>query len=346
MRMIEIFTSFEALRQRTQPSIENGEIINFIKSIFLFMIDQNYYRNVRTMLNDKVCDTTYDEKTIKPKTEISKVILEMIWRPLKIVSELSDDSFNSKILTAFTEEILVRDPNYTITNFIIPSLAVIKDFPYVKLISRLYDVYTNESDNLYNNFGNVKFNGFLLNSILQFDTNFLDSVITNQCLHKYLIIIGSMSNCISKLPKPKENTRFSYVDDNEDSQSDSENEDEEEPPDVDYEMQSQFERLILLNIIKQLNEENRVNKIVKNIDSILHLPLVIQNICIIAHNLLIYNRSAIHDYRLLDLLAFKPDFIRTLWYTLLTAKSEKNHLYISILSKGIIIRKISSVIKI
>lgn len=39
--------------------------------------------------------------------------------------------------------------------------------------------------------------------------------------------------------------------------------------------------------------------------------------------------------RLLDMLAFKPEFIRTLWYTLLTTKAQKNQLSISILSKGI-----------
>jgi hypothetical protein len=44
-------------------------------------------------------------------------------------------------------------------------------------------------------------------------------------------------------------------------------------------------------------------------------------------------------FRLLDMLAFKPEFIRTLWYTLLTSKSHKNQLSISILSRGIQIRK-------
>jgi ubiquitin-protein ligase E3 C len=290
------------------------------------------------MLNEKISENTYDdEATTRPKTEISKVILEMIWRPLKIVSELNDENFNGKILSAFTQEILIKDPNFTTSNFIIPSLADVKDFPYVKLISFLYEVYSSECQ--YNNNcgeknNNLKFNGFLLHAILQFDTQFLDNVINQQCLHKYLTIVGSMINCITKLPKPKENTRFSYVDDSEDSQSEDDSEDEEESP--DDEMQSQFERIILLDIIKKLNEEQRVNKIVKNVDLILHLP-AIESICIIAHNLLIYNRSAIHDYRLLDLLAFKPDFIRTLWYTLLTSKSDKNQLYISILSRGIII---------
>jgi hypothetical protein len=35
------------------------------------------------------------------------------------------------------------------------------------------------------------------------------------------------------------------------------------------------------------------------------------------------------------MLAFKPEFIRTLWYTLLTTKTPKNHLAISILSRGL-----------
>lgn len=40
------------------------------------------------------------------------------------------------------------------------------------------------------------------------------------------------------------------------------------------------------------------------------------------------------------MLAFKPEFIRTLWYTLLTTKSQKDQLAISILSRGIQIRKL------
>lgn len=47
----------------------------------------------------------------------------------------------------------------------------------------------------------------------------------------------------------------------------------------------------------------------------------------------------------MDFLAFKPEFIRTLWYILLTTKSEKNNPCISILSKGITIRKLYFKIK-
>lgn len=42
------------------------------------------------------------------------------------------------------------------------------------------------------------------------------------------------------------------------------------------------------------------------------------------------------------MLAFKPEFIRTLWYTLLTTTTPKNQLSISILSKGLQICKFKS----
>lgn len=346
MRMIEIFTSYESIKQSSPSTTSELEIMQLTKSIFSYMIHQNYYKNVRTMLDDKINENTYDEITTRPRTEISKVILEMIWRPLKLVSELNVDSeFDRKILASFAKEILVRDPNFTIVNYIIPSLANERNFPFIKLLTFLYDVHAIGAYN--NNLGedlvkNIKFNGFLLHAILKLDVNFLDDIIQRQYLHQYLIVIGNMINCITKLPKAKEIVRFSYIDDGEDSvdeDSDDEAESDQERQQRDDEMQPQFERIILQDVIKQMNDENRINKIVKNLDAILHLPEVIQSVCNVVHNLLIYNRAAIHEYRLLDLLAFKPEFIRTLWYVLLTTKSDKNQLYISVLSKGIIIGK-------
>lgn len=350
MRMIEIFTSFESIRQNSPNAVNEDDIMQLTKSIFGYMVGQNYYRNVRKMLDDKINENTYDEVTTRPRTEISKVILEMILRPLKLVNELNADSdFDAKILASFTQEFLVRDPNFTIVNFVIPSLAIEGNFPLAKLLNFLYDVHMRDCEfyNNNNNFGekkigtNIKFNGFLLNAILKLDVNYLDDIIRKQCLHQYLIVVGSMIGCITKLPKQKENVQFSYVDDGEDSVEETEDESEDEMDNQDDEMQSQLERIVLNDIIKHLNDANRVNKIVRNLDGILHLPEVIQGVCNIAHNLLIYNRAAIHEYRLLDLLAFKPEFIRTLWYQLLTTVSDKNQLYIKVLSKGIIIRKSS-----
>ncbi|KAG5670258.1 hypothetical protein PVAND_000535 [Polypedilum vanderplanki] len=340
MRTIEIFTSFESIRNFAPAGINENDLMKFSRQIFSYMIDQNYYENVRKMLNEKIAENTYDEITTVPRTEISKVILSMIERPLKLVNcTTGDEKLDSKILTAFTNDILAKDSNSTIINFIIPSLAKSKDFPFMKFLNFLYSIQIKRTtNNTFNerNDSNVIFNGFLLYAILHLDENFLKQIITQGCLQQYLIVIGSMINCISKLPKANDKyIKFSNYEEDEDGMNDSDDEDNESEP--DEEMQPQFERLILIKIIHQLNTENRVNAIVRNIDSILHLPNVIHSVCVIAHNLMIFNRAAINEYRLLDLLAFKPEFIRTLWYILLTTKSEKNNLCISILSKGITI---------
>jgi ubiquitin-protein ligase E3 C len=341
MRMIEIFTSYEFIRQRSSATVNEQETMQLIKSIFSLMIDESYFKNMRIMMADKINENTYDEElTIRPRTEISKVIFEMIWRPLKLLNELViDQDFDNKILASFIQEILIYDPNFTIVNFIIPSLASSSSFPFAKLLNFLY---THKEQNYFKKPPYILSENkiILCHLILQLDVNFLDELIKQQNLHQYLVVLGQMIGCISKLPKPKESEKFSYVDENESNSEDDESEDEN----GDQEMESQFERFVLLNIIKQLNDENRVNKIVNNLNTVLHLPEAIQSICNIAHNLYLYNRT-IHDSQLLDLLAFKPEFLRTLWYTLLTMKSEKNQLLITILSKGITISKLIIILR-
>ena len=57
-------------------------------------------------------------------------------------------------------------------------------------------------------------------------------------------------------------------------------------------MQLQSERVILTMIIQQLNDQQRVMKIVENIDEHLHESKVLLSICRIGHNLMIFNRFA------------------------------------------------------
>jgi hypothetical protein len=299
MRIIETFTSLDVIKSHAP----NEEIaVRFSKKVFSYLIEKNYYENVRKMMDDKINDNTYDEITTKPRTEISRVILEMIERPLKLVNTLkSDDIFDSKILTSFVNEILSKESNYTISNFIIPSLSAdVNNFPYIKLINFLYDVHTkrNHENNYSGGRSKIQFNGFLLYSILHLDEKHLDNIVASNFLQHYLIVIGSMIGCISKLPKSNEYlTKFSHYDEDDDTPMTNMESDSEDEDDNDEIMQPQFERLILMNIISALNDENRVNKIVRNIEPILHLPNVIHSVCVIAHNLMIYNRAAINEYR-------------------------------------------------
>lgn len=312
MRMIEIFTSFESIQKQVPPGSSDQEIIKFLKRLFSFMIDQNYFRTVRKMLHEKIPENAYEEATTRPHNEISRVLLEMIERPLKLVKAFNvDPTFDSKILQSLVVEILTKDFTSTISNFIVPALGSQCDFPFIKLVSYLHSVrlqnqleeqQSNERDN--NNHGDapntqnapsIKFNGNLLYSILKLDSKFFDELISENYLSHYLVIIGAMIGNISKLPKPNQYITFSNYDDDDMVEELSDSDDEHN--DEDEEMQPQCERLILSETIILLNEQTRVGKIVKNLDALLPKPEVIHSLCSIAHNLMIYNRAAIQEYR-------------------------------------------------
>lgn len=302
MRMIEIFTSFDSVKRLAPVGTGEQDVVRFLKRLFSYMIDMNYFRNVRKMLNEKIPESTYDDVSIRPHNEISRVLLEMIERPLKLVNSLSPDpAFDSKILASFTIEILTKDFTSTIGNFVVPSLGSQRDFPFIKLIRFLHDVHdapvmdNNNQGDVRPSRNDIRFNGYLLYSILKLDAKFLDVVIEQNCLSHYLTVIGAMIGNISKLPKPTQFISFSNFDDDDVVQDLSDTDDD--AGDDDEEMQPQFERLILVDTIVLLNEQSRVGKIVRNIDGLLYKPEVVHSLCQIAHNLMIYNRAAINDYR-------------------------------------------------
>lgn len=91
--------------------------------------------------------------------------------------------------------------------------------------------------------------------------------------------------------------------------------------------------------IEMLNEEQRVQNILLGVDQAGDDPSVMQPLCLLCHNLLINNKNAIHKYKFLYMLAFKPAFLRQLWNTLLTLSQISlfggSTPYIHIISRGI-----------
>ena len=103
-------------------------------------------------------------------------------------------------------------------------------------------------------------------------------------------------------------------------------------------MPENSEAEIIHQSIDMLNEEHRVQEILVIVDQSDDLT-VMSSLCQLCHNLLITNKNAIHKYKLLYMLAFKPTFLRQLWSNLLTLRQTSlfggSTPYLHIISRGI-----------
>lgn len=139
-----------------------------------------------------------------------------------------------------------------------------------------------------------------------------------------------MVSNLTKLPRLALVTYQPRQDDSSDSESDSE----------DVPMLTNCENQTLSEVIAMLNDNQRVSYVVSFIDDILDKPEVVQHLCLICHNLMTYNRLAVYQYKLLYMLASKPQFVRSLWYTLTAQTASQGFSSpISLLSKGLTICK-------
>lgn len=81
---------------------------------------------------------------------------------------------------------------------------------------------------------------------------------------------------------------------------------------------SDQEQIDIARCLEMLNEQQRVNGILSAIDQCQDPAVVLQPLCQLCHHLLILNKLAMHKYKLLYTLAFKPVFLKHLWTSLLS----------------------------
>lgn len=74
---------------------------------------------------------------------------------------------------------------------------------------------------------------------------------------------------------------------------------------------------ILRQCIEMLNDQQRVQGILLAVDRSKE-TVILQPLCQLCHHLLITNKLAIHKYKLLYMLAFKPAFLKNLWAALIS----------------------------
>ncbi|XP_055627362.1 ubiquitin-protein ligase E3C [Toxorhynchites rutilus septentrionalis] len=363
MRMLEIYSSNTCI-ERYIP-VDNPQAGRcYLENIFCYLIRQKYFRIVRQLIEEKI--PPIDEDTTSIPTPIADALLQMLLRPLRLLPT-ENETFNKGILQSFTFYILSPNFSEQVKHFIVPSLAMCSDFPYVSLIRYIAEEYQVRLD--YQNTilididddprevdgsrtferpggesackkarkiserETLQLSSSLLYAVMKLGENQFDKLNNEQLYLAYVKVLSSMVNNIVKLPRLAIETYHQRHDDSSDSESETE----------DVQMLSSIENQTLIDIIGMLNDNQRVALVVRHVDDILDKPDVVQHLCLICHNLMTYNRLAVYEYKLLYMLASKPQFIRSLWY-ILTAQTANQGFSspISLLSKGLSISKYES----
>lgn len=126
---------------------------------------------------------------------------------------------------------------------------------------------------------------------------------------------------------------------------------------------SSKEQNVLLECINLLNDSHRVRMLSEQTDTYLADEKVLYALCEICHNLMIYNKQAVFEYkyymldlpkcifhyfssnRLLYTLAFMPNVVRAIWFTLTTQSSQLGfNAPLSLISKGVVRKLIMNAI--
>ncbi|XP_017478556.1 PREDICTED: ubiquitin-protein ligase E3C [Rhagoletis zephyria] len=192
------------------------------------------------------------------------------------------------------------------------------------------------------------FSSYLFNAILILDRKHIGYLHKQNLVGDYIKIIAEISSKILQLPKST--LKLSVVHHQRtDAEESSDDEEEEEKSrqaqtqkkstdlDVGPPILSSEEQVVLLECITLLNDSQRVRVLVEQTDTYLIDTKALYALCKICHNLMIYNKQAIFEYKLLYTLAFMPNIVRTVWFTLTTQSTQLGfNAPLSLISKGVV----------
>lgn len=312
-RTLETFSSDELVARYI---IDANVRRTYLESVYRYLVQRKYFRLVRHLFEEK-CPPLYDV-VLSPPNSISETLLQMIQHPLRLMSTtitapnvgLMTDGRISKecftlILSSFVEEILVPVYTKSIQLFVIPCLANSVEFPFLHLLQYLSDLivqsYTDQNDEnaiiCDSKISNAVFHSsYVFHSFLTLDRLYLNRIKSDATLARnYIIVLGNLSENIRKLQQRSSNSLFKQYDIEEAEADDDIDSDEDD----DHKMESisTAERDCLLEAITLLNDQERVELILDNIDNYLDDVQVLYSLCKICHNLMLYHRIAVFEFR-------------------------------------------------
>lgn len=236
------------------------------------------------------------------------------------------------ILRSFVNVLLVPEMTEPVYNLLLPYLATWSQLPFAALVECCRDRV--DTDSVY-----------LLYAVLKLTEGHVQKL-TRDLVSPYLEVVAKLSPCIWRLPRRSTHSTFAHTEDDEADDADEDSDDDDEAMETDAAggmtgSGSRLERGTLREIVALLNESSRTDQIMAQVDANVENLTFLNHLCHICHVLMVHNRSAVYEYRLVYLLSSKTQFIRSVWHVMTTMKppGQKFNSPLNLISKGIFVGK-------
>lgn len=342
LQLLKIYTSTDFYLK----NCKNQNVHKLIKSIWYYLIKNNYFMYMRKIIETKV-PVPYDEDVSYTATERS--IFELTIRPLNIeFNEQEDRPIMKQVIIEFFKQYLngpfspvIRFHVFKLINERLPNLLNFSCLANVLKELNSNPSSTNRSSEE-QNFHSKKHtsleqsnsnqiilpqNVWTLYALLSITQNQVE----NFSFNERLVYLFYIKNLIQYLPNQSKSTDEDESDEDEDEIM----EDSSSHLDRSAIKLIASDSIELLNSIPNVNCLNNMFKLL-NEDNIQELL----SFSTIGYSILINNnRTSIYENRLLYTLAFNSNFLRQLWKYIITVTNESNTLLIQLICKGILLNE-------
>lgn len=284
LRTLEVFTSWEI----NERILSTARALPHLTRIFTNLLLKDYFYQIRFLLDNKLPPLL--EASPNPPTPLAGCLFEMLNRPLQLISMSKNREFSLQVLRGLVEHILLPRPSEAVRLYVLPALVELSHFPFPRLLEALVDYPCPPTST------------WLLFALLALERK--HSVLLQDTEQGLLLQYLQTLACLTHDFGRRSEQHPSKPDVSDDSGS------ETEPDPADNE-----ELRVLDQCVNLLNDTTRVQHLLLAVE-LSGSPGVLQALCQLCHNLLVSHRLAVHKYRLLYMLAFKPAFLRHLWSTI------------------------------
>ncbi|KPI95020.1 Ubiquitin-protein ligase E3C [Papilio xuthus] len=275
-----------------------------------------------------------------PPTPLCGALLDLIQRPLNLTIKINTSQYEDTVMTEFASTFLCNPYPEPVEMYILPALAQDRNrpFPFLGLLRCMREECKFTS-------GKLISDSWLLHSILSLEPTGFGNELrnvdnsklpNNPIVLEYLKILAMLTEnvCNKQITYEYEDSLY--------SQETAADKDDDSDSEVEPNPTSVREQTLLTKCIEMLNEpDNCVMMTCSQINDNELSEDFLEYISKICHNLLLSHKMALHKYRLLYTLAFKPIFVRGVWRWLSSMNQESlfggpNTALLAVLSRGVV----------